>query len=175
MSFDFPSLRLGFSFPRFAQKENSAAPRNSMNNNVNSTCVNAVGRGEGVLALSKNLPQDLKGVPTAPSAPPIGRVAPRRDDEGNVIVRPPDPAMAKRIGMRSRKGGSGCLYALAAEIVPRVKDELEPAGARVFGADQRSIGPTVRIGRDVGDERALAVPPRTRRARLGPVRPVRRG
>ncbi len=41
---DFPSLRLGFSFPRFARKENSAVPRNSMNNNVNSTYVNAVGR-----------------------------------------------------------------------------------------------------------------------------------
>src|SRR5271165_2431825 len=33
-SLDFPSLRLGFSFPRFAQKENSAVSRNSMNNNV---------------------------------------------------------------------------------------------------------------------------------------------
>src|SRR5208282_3510135 len=54
---DFPSPKLGFSFPkawiflppawiflpRFTQKENSAAPRNSMNNKVNSNCVNAVG------------------------------------------------------------------------------------------------------------------------------------
>ena len=52
----------------------------------------------------------------------------------------------------------GCLHALSAKIVPRMKDELEPAGARVFGADQGSVGPTVRIGRDVGDERALASP-----------------
>ncbi len=43
-SFEFPSLKLGlsflglgFSFPRFAQQENSAAARNSMNSNVNST------------------------------------------------------------------------------------------------------------------------------------------
>ncbi len=54
------------------------------------------------------------------------------------------------------EGRVGCLYALASEIVARMKDELEPAGARVFRADQRSVGPTVRIGRDVGDERALA-------------------
>src|SRR5271165_765735 len=39
---DFPSLRLGFSFPRFVQKENSAAPRNSIRINVNATYVNAV-------------------------------------------------------------------------------------------------------------------------------------
>jgi len=34
--------QLGFSFPRFAVKDTSAAPRNSMNNNVNWTCGNAV-------------------------------------------------------------------------------------------------------------------------------------
>src|SRR5208282_3487615 len=49
---DFPSLRLGFSFPRFASKENSAAPLNSISNNVNSTCVNAVARN-GETALSR--------------------------------------------------------------------------------------------------------------------------
>ena len=51
---DFPSLRLGFSLPRFAQKENSAAPQNSMNNNVNSTSVNAVGRQRGFNAPSSH-------------------------------------------------------------------------------------------------------------------------
>ncbi|HME85811.1 MAG TPA: hypothetical protein VKG91_14995 [Roseiarcus sp.] len=44
---DFPSLRFGFCFPRFAQKENSEAPRNSMDNNVNSTCVDAVESSPG--------------------------------------------------------------------------------------------------------------------------------
>ena len=51
-SLDFPSLRLGFSFPRFAQKENSAVSRNSMNNNVNSPCVNALARIEGGASIS---------------------------------------------------------------------------------------------------------------------------
>ena len=50
----------------------------------------------------------------------------------------------------------GHFYSMAAEIIPGMEDKLEPAGAGMFGADQRPISSSVRIGRDVGDERALA-------------------
>jgi hypothetical protein len=50
----------------------------------------------------------------------------------------------------------GHFYSVTPEIVPGMEDKLEPADAGVFGADQRPIGSSVRIGRDVGDEHALA-------------------
>ena len=69
MSLDFPSLRLGFSFPRFAQRENSAAPRNSMSNHVNSTCVNAMGAWRRGPCSFEEFTQDLKGFRPLPQLP----------------------------------------------------------------------------------------------------------
>jgi hypothetical protein len=50
----------------------------------------------------------------------------------------------------------GKLGAPAAEIVPGVEDELEPASARLVRAHERLAGAPVGVGRDIGDKLALA-------------------
>jgi hypothetical protein len=52
----------------------------------------------------------------------------------------------------------GRFGAPAAEIFPGMEDKLEEAGARMFSVDQRRVGSSVRVGRGVGDELALASP-----------------
>ena len=61
-------------------------------------------------------------------------------------------AEADRNDIEKRRIGQ--LRPLAAEIVPGVEDELELTGARLLSADQRLVGPAVRVGQDLGDQPA---------------------
>ncbi len=49
----------------------------------------------------------------------------------------------------------GEVRAPAAEVVADLEDELEPAGARLCGPDQRLVGAPVGVGRDLLDQFAF--------------------